>query len=165
MKRTQSQCAVEAVRMVLPVAMVLMKDLGKFGFHIVVANPTVKVGEGMSVEDWRNADGILHQQSAGDRATWHKTYDTIALSKTHLSAREGMSTRDIQTYRSYLLAEGDTTYFGSAHEHGVTVGVSGLPPHFDEMIAKMVLAAFRALWEDGSADRAVDDNGFLLKAS
>lgn len=164
MPKTLREIAADAVKMVMPMAMVLMKELDRKGFYIVIANPTVKVGL-LSLDEWKKEHGILYEQGVGDRSNWHKAYDSIARSKTFVSAREGLSTREIQTLRPYLLIHGDTTYFGSAHSEGLTVAVSGLPPHYDEMIAKMVLAAFHAIHEHGLAERSIDDNGFLLKST
>jgi len=154
------QHAFEAMRFVSPIASELIRLHDKKGLHIVVADPRVKAGA-MDLQQWIGTGGILLEHSIGERKEWHKNYQDIARAKTFLSAREGLSTREIQTLRPYLLEPGDTTYFGSAHRHGVTVGTSGHFPTIDEMISEVVLDVFRGLHLQSWKEPSVDKDGFL----
>lgn len=154
------ECAKEAVSMIMPLALTLVKEHKKKGLYIVIGDPGARVGT-MTAQQWA-ADRVLHQQGIGERSEWHKNYQAIALSKAYLSAREELSTREIQDMRPYILRPGDTTYVGSVYRHGLAVGVSGHDPLYDEMLAGHVADAFRAIYLLSNGDPAVDDNGFLL---
>ena len=160
MSKDMRTCAKEAVSMVIPLALTLVKDHQKKGLYIVVGDPSARAAT-MNAERWKH-DCVLHQQGIGERSGWHKDYAAIALSKAYLSAREGMSTREIQLMRPYILRSGETTYFGSVYRHGVSVGVSGHDALYDEMLAGHIADAFRAIYLASNTDRETDGNGFLL---
>lgn len=138
--------AKKAVEMVLPA---IMRAIAALTFkrrhlHIVICDPAFLPSDATPEWQWRN-NGIVYQHSLQDDDEWEHPYDTIALSKTYLSWRYGMPTQILQSRCPHLLTSGDTIYFGSAVCDGLVVGVSGVQPWFDQMVAAWVLEACRAL--------------------
>lgn len=137
--------AAKAVEMVLPAVQALMGQdvLKRRHLHIVVLDPAFTPAD-IPVAVWQ-VKAILFEHSVGDRKEWKKPYDTFARSKAFLSWRYGLPTQAIQSRCPHLLEAGETVYYGSAISDGLVVGVSGVQPYFDQMIASWVLEACRAL--------------------
>lgn len=137
--------AAKAVEMVLPAVQTLMGQgvLKRHHLHIVVLDPAFTPAD-LPVGVWREK-AILYEHSLGDPKEWQKPYDMFARSKAFLSWRYGLPTQVIQTRCPHLLEAGETAYYGSAVSDGLVVGVSGVQPYYDQMIASWVLEACRAL--------------------
>lgn len=138
--------AEEAVQMIMPAIRQLMENSTppQSDLHIVIADPVLIPGDPEATRLW-GSTGIIYEESLGNRKKWKHSYDIIARSKTHLSWRYGMSSQVLQVRCPYLLQPGSTIWFGSAVSDGLVVGVSGLAPYYDQMIASWVLEACRAL--------------------
>jgi hypothetical protein len=95
----------------------------------------------------REPDGkytLLAEKSFGKPAAC-KRYKFIAEGKTELSARTGLSSREVQLMRPDLLESFDIMFWGSAIEGDIIVAGSGVQPWVDEAIAKSCLAICMAL--------------------
>lgn len=159
------ELAAQAVQMVRPSVEALMMS-GRFKrptLHIVIGDPSFKPHDANRERCWRN-NGILHQETIGNTSDWERPYDSIALSKTYLSWQHGMPTQILQARCPHLLEYGDTTFFGSAVRDGLVVGVSGVQPYFDQMVAEWVLEACRALCIEAMTTGQVetDKDGFIV---
>ncbi len=77
-----------------------------------------------------------------------RPYDQIAHSKAMLSARTGMSSREVQLMHPNLLEEQDVMYWGSAISDGIIVAGSGVQPWIDEAISIATLAFCNGLVND-----------------
>lgn len=130
--------AQKAVEMVMPLILAAMESrvFKRRHLHIVVLDPAVTPNNDLPV---------LYENSIGDVSQWEHPYDQIARSKADLTWKWGIPTRELQLRMPHVLQPGDTLFGGSACVDGIVVGVSGVQPHFDEMIATMVAAACKAL--------------------
>ena len=89
----------------------------------------------------------LATRDFGDPSVWEGDYKRHATGKETISQRTGLSSREVQLLYPELLEPGDTVYYGSVVSPGGTIVVafSGVEAYFDEMFAKLVLAAILAL--------------------
>lgn len=165
------EVATKAVGMVMPAILALMdcSVLKRRDLHIVIADPTFQPTPSSDCPTLREAwdkGGILHEHSMGEKPSWAHPYHRIARSKTYLSWRYGLPSQIIQARMPHLLEDGDTKHFGSAVADGLVVGVSGVQPYFDQMIAGWILEACRALCIEAVAVGAIkcDEGGNFLVA-
>lgn len=109
--------------------------------HIVVAT-----------RDRAYVDGyrILEERSFGDILKWENPYARIARGKTALTARTGLSSRVVQKLDTELLRRGDVKFWGNAIKGDLIVSCSGVQPHYDEAISKMVMDLLLAAIEERS---------------
>jgi hypothetical protein len=99
---------------------------------------------------------VLAERSLGDPTQWGYPYDQIARSKAEISARTGLSTREVQLLRPELLEEGDTKYWGSIVGGALVVACSGVQSHFDEAISTIILATLRGLLDEAVLEQRED---------
>ena len=134
--------AARAVNLVLPMIESAMRspEVGESGFlYIVVMDPA------RQPEDSAPDDAILYEHALGDRARWDADYAAFARAKAQLSWRTGMDSHVIQSRYPHLLRSGETTLWGSVCLDGISVGVSGANPWYDEAFAGAIACALRAL--------------------
>ena len=96
----------------------------------------------------RTDDGqvtYLASRSFGERSEWEHAYDDIADGKLAISARTGLSSREVQLMRPELLEEDDVMFWGSVVVGNIVVACSGVQPWFDEAIAYALAYLCRAL--------------------
>lgn len=98
------------------------------------------------------------ERSLGDPAKWEYPYDKIAHGKAVLSARTGLSSREVQLVRPDLLEPGDIMYWGSVVSGNLVVACSGVQPHFDETIARIIVALYCGLLDEEVAERRMDES-------
>jgi hypothetical protein len=135
-------------------------DLRGLDFHIVVLDPAIP----FSASHYDVRDALLHEASFGLVETSSK-YRDIAWAKAKLSWQHRMSTRQIQEECPFVLASGDTTYFGSVYNHGLVVAVSGLKAWQDEWLATVIMNTIVMLCQNttGMAGRLeVNPDGFIV---
>ena len=134
--------AEKAVSMALPAILAMMESgqMKRKALHIVVINP-LAIPSQSTFED-----AILYEYSIGDRQRWEHDYYGIARSKAEISWVNAWSNRQVRNM-PWLLAPGNTKYIGSAvsEDGGLIVVASGVQDYYDEMSAKMVLAALQAV--------------------
>lgn len=99
---------------------------------------------------------VLAERSLGNTDLWRYRYDTIARNKADISARTGLSSREVQLLRPELLVEGDTKYWGSVVDGNLVAACSGVQSHFDEAISRVILAIARGLMDEDVAERRKD---------
>jgi hypothetical protein len=113
--------------------------LGLSGFlHVVIVDPS------RHAFDTAFDDAILHERSFGDRSRWDAPYDEFARAKARLAWRCRMDSALVQTRFPHLLVQGDILVGGGVHRHGITVGISGLDPWYDEAMAAAIAGLLRA---------------------
>lgn len=84
---------------------------------------------------WRIA-----RDTFGNVNEWDHDYEEIATKKAALTARTGLSSREVQLLHPELLQPGDTSFWGSVISGDVIVAASGVEPYIDEACAKIALA-------------------------
>ncbi len=130
-----TQClAQEAIRTVIQGILIpLATDatLKREMIHIVVAKKT---------PDTPNfEDGILWEESHNPDL-WKRDYKDFAHGKAKLTWRTGFPSGLVVTRYPQMLLPGDCIYPGSHICGNIIVGVSGVQPHYDEALARMVAA-------------------------
>lgn len=141
-----AEVARKAIEMVLPsiLSMMASGQFDKSQLHIVIMNPATDPGYVLDP-----SSVILYEETIGEPASWKHPYDEIARAKAFASWRTGLPMDVLSHSMPYLLKadedQSDTMFGGSATLLGIVVGVSGVQPWFDEMVAYMVAAACRAL--------------------
>lgn len=101
-------------------------------------------------------------ESFGYPSDWEHPYDEIARGKTRISARTGLSSREVHTMRPHLLVPGDVKYWGNAIGPPFIVSCSGVEPWFDEAISNAVLGLCKALTQRRvERMRAADGSDFF----
>lgn len=98
----------------------------------------------------RNPNGSFQRiivKNFGYAAVYEHDYQEIASKKAELSARTGLSSREVQLLHPELLQYGDTCFFGSVICGDIVVAASGVEAYFDEACAKIVLTIILALIE------------------
>ena len=131
-----------AIEFVMPSIQAGMDDrrVGESGFlYIVVVDPALRPG------DCRFEDAILHEHAVGDRAAWDADYALYAREKARVCWRHQRSGHELRTCSPHLLSTTETGVWGGVWLDGITVGVSGADPWFDEAIGLSVAAALRAI--------------------
>ncbi|MAZ56514.1 hypothetical protein CL653_01880 [bacterium] len=114
------------------------EHVNKSHMHVVVLQPGVPYSDDAELP-------ILFEVSFGDQEDWDKwegkSYKEFAYGKARLSWRTGLSSREVVLTKPHLLRPGDCGLWGSSVYGGVTTGISGVQPFFDEMFATMTSAA------------------------
>jgi hypothetical protein len=87
---------------------------------------------------------VVYSEDIGKNETGHD-FKKIARSKAKISYREKVDTLIVREQRTCFLEPGETTYQGGVYFRGYVVGVSGVEPWFDEMIALWIAAPLQAL--------------------
>lgn len=98
----------------------------------------------------RNPNGSFQRisfKNFGYVPEYEHDYQEIASKKAELSARTGLSSREVQLMHPELLQYGDTCFFGSVICGDIVVAASGIEAYFDEACAKIVLAIILGLIE------------------
>jgi len=129
-----AELAAQAVRLARPAIESAMtsQEAGDSGFlHVVVMNPLVAPGT-----DFESS--ILYEQSFGDRSHWDADYAAYARAKARMSWRTGLPGHRVCETAPHLLLPNEQPLWGSAVVEGVTVGVSGAFPWFDEAFAAVI---------------------------
>lgn len=121
-----------------------LKEVGESGFLVIVVMDPLRGPTESSFED-----AILYEYSVGDRSKWDADYAGFARAKARVAWRTGMDSHLVQELRPYLLAPGDTVLWGTAIVDGITVGVSGANPWYDEAFAGTVAMCLRAVAKAG----------------
>ncbi len=75
-------------------------------------------------------------------------YRVIAHAKAELSARTGMSSRDVQQNAPHLYEDGDVKYGGSVWRDGLVVAFSGVQAVIDEAFAGMMADLLVGMCQD-----------------
>lgn len=132
----------------------VMKWIRRKDFHLIISR--------------RESNGytILVERSFGDIDECLKKYGPIAEGKTEISARTGLSSREVQLMRPDLLEEDDVLFWGSAIEGDIIVAGSGVQPWVDEAISKSCLAICMALTQESfekAKETAVRDGMFRYR--
>lgn len=151
--------AEKAVGLALPMIHEAMKlkEVGESGFlYIVVMDPLRGPGNSSFEE------AILYEYSVGDRSKWDADYAGFARAKARVAWRTGMESHLVQELRPHLLAAGDTVLWGTAIVDGITVGVSGANPWYDEAFAGTVAMCLRAVAKAGIFQER--KNGLFLQS-
>jgi hypothetical protein len=105
---------------------------------------------------------FLWEESFGEpRQEWKYPFDKIAKEKAKQCMRTGMTGRTLFRDAPWLIKPGDTRYVGGVYDAGLVVAASGLQDHFDEMIARMILAAIQGLCRDEISKIQDDDPDFF----
>lgn len=125
-----------ALHLVCPLVYMFFEEnwIRRKDFHLIISR--------------RESDGtytILIERSFGDVDECLKKYKPIAEGKTEISARTGLSSREVQLMRPDLLEVDDVLFWGSAIEGDIIVAGSGVQPWVDEAISKSCLAICMAL--------------------
>ena len=87
----------------------------------------------------------------GGKKNWKHPYDKIAWDKIHLSIRTGFDSGYVISQAPQLLLDYDPPYAGSVADEGFIVACSGVQSYFDEMFARMIAAACKALCQEKMA--------------
>ncbi|HSH31623.1 MAG TPA: hypothetical protein VK963_03075 [Candidatus Saccharimonadales bacterium] len=153
------QAAAEAaVKMALPLIEQAMQQpkVSESGFlYIVVMNPALPPGRASFEE------AILYEHALGDRRQWDADYAKFARGKARVSWETGLDSHLVQQTRPYLLRSGDTVPWGSVVVDGLTVGVSGAHPWYDEAFAGAIAMCLRAIAKERLQIELAQDTAFL----
>jgi hypothetical protein len=106
--------------------------------HLVLMDPGLPPGT-VPFEE-----AILLEHSIGDRDRWDADYARFARAKAQLSWRHGVDGHVLQSRYPHLLLPGETTLWGGICLDGITVGVSGAQPWYDEAFGLTLAAYLRA---------------------
>ncbi|OWW19773.1 hypothetical protein [Noviherbaspirillum denitrificans] len=138
--------AEKAVGLALPMIHEAMKlkEVGESGFLYIVVMDPLRGPHNASFEE-----AILYEYSVGDRSKWDADYAGFARAKARVAWRTGMDSHLVQELRPWLLEPGDTVLWGTAVVDGITVGVSGANPWYDEAFAGTVAMCLRAVAKAG----------------
>ncbi|HLU00862.1 MAG TPA: hypothetical protein VKZ70_14105 [Burkholderiaceae bacterium] len=131
-----------AVDLVLPMiqAGLESKRIGESGIlHIVVMNPAARP------QDCSFEAAILHEYSVGDRNAWDADYALYAREKARICWQYQRNGHEVRACSPHLLSTNHTGVWGGIWLDGISVGVSGADPWYDEAIAYAVAAAIRAV--------------------
>lgn len=109
---------------------------------------------------WQNGYITVATESFGNPNEWEDTYMEIAHGKTAISARTGLTTREVQTMRPDLLEDSDVIYWGNAACGDLIVSCSGTDEWFDEAISKTVLSLWQAFIQDEFESKKTHTRGF-----
>lgn len=137
-----ASAAQAAVDFVMPMIRTGIDDrrIGESGFlHIVILDPA------RLPQDCRFEDAILYEHSVGDRSAWDADYALYAREKARVCWRHRRSGHELRACSPHLLSENETGVWGGVWLDGITVGVSGADPWFDEAVGLSVAAALRAI--------------------
>lgn len=144
--------ASQAVDLATPTVIALM-DSGVAKRHhlcIVVATRGIGPGNGHSYT-------VKASRKFGDPDEWENPYEEIALGKTAITARTGLSSRQVQLMQPELLLDYDVCYWGNTILGNIIVSCSGIQPWLDEAVSNTVAWLCRALIQermDGLASAA-----------
>jgi hypothetical protein len=142
--------AARAVELSLPMIRAAMDSqvAGESGFlYIVIMKP------GFTPADSTFEEAILYEHAVGDREKWDADY--FARAKAKVAWKTGLDGHAVQELKPHLLQAGDTTLWGSIVLDGITVGVSGAHPWYDEAFAGTVAMCLRALAKAGIAKERI----------
>lgn len=116
------------------------RRVGESGFlYIVIMDPALRP------EDCSFEDAILHEHAVGDRSAWDADYALYAREKARVCWRHQRNGHQLRACSAHLLSKSETGVWGGVWLDGITVGVSGADPWFDEAIGLSVAAALRAI--------------------
>ncbi len=102
---------------------------------------------------------VMAEKSFGDPDNWEHPYDKIAYGKTDISARTGLTSREVQLMRPELLERHDVMFWGNAVLGDIIVSCSGVQPWFDEAIANAIAWLCRALIQQDLEDHKANADG------
>jgi hypothetical protein len=125
----------------LPMMMPALRDRSVSGtgfLCIVVMDPGLQPG------DCSFDEAVLLEHAIGDRREWDADYAGFARAKAALSWRLGHDGHAVQSMRAHRLRGGDSLLWGGVCLEGITVGVSGAQPWWDEAFATCIAAHLRA---------------------
>lgn len=91
---------------------------------------------------------IITERSIGAPNEKMSRYAALALNKAQLSARTGLSSREVLTMQREALRPGDPKYYGSAIHGDIVVGCSGAQQWWDHTFASWVLASILGLHDE-----------------
>jgi hypothetical protein len=127
--------AKEAIELGIPTIERLLKRYGtRKDFYLLVA--------------LRNSDGthqMLAEQFFGDIEACEAKYKPIAHGKASISARTGLSSREVQLMHPELVDGQDVIYWGSVIQGDIIVAGSGVQAFNDEAVAKIIMTLIMAL--------------------
>ncbi|SHM50586.1 hypothetical protein [Rhizobacter sp. OV335] len=141
--------ACRAIEAMLPVIVPALRDRSVSGtgfLCIVVMDPGLQPG------DCSFDEAVLLEHAIGDRREWDADYAGFARAKAALSWRLGHDGHAVQSSRAHRLREGDSLLWGGVCLEGITVGVSGAQPWWDEAFATCIAAHLRASAKAAHAD-------------
>ena len=87
---------------------------------------------------------VLHTENIKDEE-WDHDFEKIASSKAKVSYKGKTDTALISLRKPWSFEVGDTIYPGGVYYKGLVIGVSGVEPYFDEMIANWIIFAIKGL--------------------
>lgn len=103
----------------------------------------------------------LYEQRFG-KGPWPEPFNQIAYGKTAISARTGLSSREVHLVHPELLVPHDVKYWGNAICGRCIVSCSGIQPWMDETISKIVLAIFMGMLQNEINAAIAEDDGYTL---
>jgi hypothetical protein len=107
----------------------------------------------------------LAYQWYGERSEWEYEYDQIAFKKTDISARTGLTSRQVQAMQPELLEETDVMFWGNAVLGDIIVSCSGVQPWFDEAISNAIAWLCKALIQEEVERRRKYNSGNTYDAA
>ncbi|HLV29561.1 MAG TPA: hypothetical protein VKY60_10630 [Burkholderiaceae bacterium] len=131
-----------AVDLVMPMieAGLADKKIGDSGFlYIVIMDP------GLGPDTCSFEDAVLYEHAVGDRSAWDADYALYAREKARVCWTHRRNGHEVRVCSPHLLRAQETGVWGGIWLDGISVGVSGANPWFDEAIGLSVAAAFRAI--------------------
>lgn len=102
--------------------------------HVVILVPAMDMGSD-SWPDYPITPYCIAQMGFGNRKRWPHEFDEIAQCKA-LQAWHGRNDGGTDTL-PHLLFPNDTPFWGCVKRQGIAVGVSGVQPWFDRMVASI----------------------------
>ncbi|MGE5450688.1 MAG: hypothetical protein ACM3VZ_02435 [Acidobacteriota bacterium] len=142
-----------AARRAVDMALLMIRPLvsdpeicGAGFLHVVVMKP------GSSPQSHTFEEAILLEHTLGDPAHWDADYAGFAKAKARLSWESGLDGSVVQALYPHRLKRGDTLLTGGICLDGITVGVSGAHPWYDEAFGMAIAANLRALCKAAHAD-------------
>jgi hypothetical protein len=102
-----------------------------------VSRPDLHVHLAQRLNDGRFT--TIAEKSYGRSSQWAAHYDEAARAKTKISARTGLSTRDVVTHLPFLLAADEPRAWGNAIHGDLIVSAAGLEDWQDELICVLAL--------------------------
>ncbi len=102
---------------------------------------------------------LMAERSFGEPYRWDHNYADIARGKTMITARTGLTSRQVQLMQPELLVDGDVMFWGNTLLGNIIVSCSGVQPWFDEAISNTIAWLCRALIQERMEALKADAEG------
>ena len=131
-----------AIELVMPMIRAGL-DTGRIGasgfLYIVIMDPALLPG------DCSYEQAVLHEYAVGNCQEWDVDYARYAHEKARVCWRWQRSGHQLRACSPHVLRPADAGVWGGVWLDGITVGVSGADPWFDEAVGLSVAAFLRAI--------------------